>query len=139
MPAEHGGLGWTLVPDPDAVAVIERIVRELLEGRTVSVITAGLNEDGRMTAHRHFMVSEDTEDDAYGIMFRLASVLVRAGITERYGKSVRRIPSQRHLPPGWGVYLVDRMADQPTPAGLALVTTVRHTRALAAELVALAA
>ncbi|WP_158515647.1 hypothetical protein [Kitasatospora sp. MBT63] len=53
-----------------------------------------------MTAHRHFMVSEDTEDDAYGIMFRLASVLVRAGITERYGMSVRWIPSQRDLPPG---------------------------------------
>ncbi|MFD8749752.1 recombinase family protein [Kitasatospora sp. NPDC059577] len=32
MPEEFGGKGWTLVPDPDAVLVIERIVRELLEG-----------------------------------------------------------------------------------------------------------
>ncbi|MFF2544006.1 recombinase family protein [Kitasatospora sp. NPDC058063] len=46
MPEEHGGKGWTLVPDPDAVAVIERIVRELLEGATVSAIAAGLNADG---------------------------------------------------------------------------------------------
>ncbi|MFK0191790.1 recombinase family protein [Kitasatospora sp. NPDC090308] len=46
MPEEFGGKGWTLVPDPDAVAVIERIVRELLEGATVSGIAAGLNADG---------------------------------------------------------------------------------------------
>ncbi|WP_073880162.1 recombinase family protein [Streptomyces sp. CB00316] len=38
MAAEFGGIGWTLVPDPDAVKVIERIVRELLEGTTVSAI-----------------------------------------------------------------------------------------------------
>lgn len=92
-----------------------------------------------MTAQRHFIVSEDGEDDAYGVAFRLGSVLVRAGITERYGISVRRIPGQRDLPTGWGMYLVDRMADKPTPAGLSLVTTVRHTRALVSELVALAA
>ncbi|MCX4687239.1 recombinase family protein [Kitasatospora purpeofusca] len=46
MPEEHGGVGWTLVPDPDAVRVIERIVRELLNKRTVSAISAGLNTDG---------------------------------------------------------------------------------------------
>lgn len=46
MPKEHGGVGWTLVPDPDAVEVIERIVRELLEKRTVSAVAAGLNADG---------------------------------------------------------------------------------------------
>ncbi|MFB7477211.1 recombinase family protein [Kitasatospora sp. NPDC056184] len=46
MPEEFGGKGWTLVPDPDAVGVIERIVRELLEGATVSAIAAGLNSDG---------------------------------------------------------------------------------------------
>ncbi|MGH4031075.1 recombinase family protein [Actinomycetota bacterium Odt1-20B] len=45
MPAEHGGVGWTLVPDPDAVTIIERIVRELLEGKTVSAVAAGLNVD----------------------------------------------------------------------------------------------
>ncbi len=46
MPEEFGGKGWTLVPDPDAVAVIERIVRELLEGKSLSAIAAGLNADG---------------------------------------------------------------------------------------------
>ncbi|MFJ9207511.1 recombinase family protein [Streptomyces sp. NPDC102264] len=45
MPAEHGGIGWTLVPDPDAVKIIERIVRELLEGKTASAVALGLNAD----------------------------------------------------------------------------------------------
>ncbi|WP_030259385.1 MULTISPECIES: recombinase family protein [Streptomyces] len=46
MPEEHGGKGWTLIPDPDAVNVIERIVRELLEGKSLSAIATGLNADG---------------------------------------------------------------------------------------------
>ncbi|QEU93683.1 recombinase family protein [Streptomyces kanamyceticus] len=54
MPAEHGGVGWTLVPDPDAVKVIERIVRELLEGKTVSAIAVGLNADGIPSPRDHW-------------------------------------------------------------------------------------
>ncbi|MFC5666915.1 recombinase family protein [Kitasatospora misakiensis] len=45
MPEEFGGVGFTLMPDPDAVRVIERIIRELLEGATVSAVAAGLNAD----------------------------------------------------------------------------------------------
>ncbi|MGW8884731.1 recombinase family protein [Streptomyces sp. NPDC055749] len=56
MPKEHGGIGWTLVPDPDAVAVIERIVRELLEGKTVSAIAAGLNVDHVPSPRDHWAV-----------------------------------------------------------------------------------
>ncbi|MEU8925490.1 hypothetical protein AB0D10_31930 [Kitasatospora sp. NPDC048545] len=87
---------------------------------------------------RHFILSRDDQGDAYDTAFRLGAVLARARITERYGMQVQRIPVRR-AEPGWGVYLVDRMADQPTPAGLSLVTTVRHTHALVVELVALAA
>ncbi|OKI01992.1 integrase [Streptomyces sp. CB02923] len=54
MPKEHGGSGWTLVPDPDAVKVIARIVRELLEGTTVSAIAAGLNADKIRTPRDHW-------------------------------------------------------------------------------------
>ncbi|MFJ9583235.1 recombinase family protein [Streptomyces acidicola] len=54
MPEEHGGVGWTLVPDPDAVKVIERIVRELLEGRTVSAIAVGLNLDSIPSPRDHW-------------------------------------------------------------------------------------
>ncbi|MFE4514434.1 recombinase family protein [Kitasatospora sp. NPDC056783] len=46
MPEEFGCKGWTLVPDPDAIAVIERIIRELLEGETASAVAARLNADG---------------------------------------------------------------------------------------------
>ncbi|MFI8263703.1 hypothetical protein [Streptomyces sp. NPDC085665] len=88
---------------------------------------------------RHFILSRDDQDDAYDTAFRLGAVLVRARITERYGMQVRRIAGQRDIPAGWGVYLIDREADRPTPAGLSLVTTVKHTSALVAELVALAA
>jgi DNA invertase Pin-like site-specific DNA recombinase len=54
MPQEHGGIGWSLVPDPDAVAIIERIVRELLEGATVSAVAAGLNGDGKPSPRDHW-------------------------------------------------------------------------------------
>ncbi|MCX4677548.1 recombinase family protein [Streptomyces sp. NBC_01433] len=56
MPAEFGGVGWTLVPDPDAVTIIERIVRELLEGKTVSAIAAGLNVDQKASPRDHLAV-----------------------------------------------------------------------------------
>ncbi|OII70136.1 MULTISPECIES: recombinase family protein [unclassified Streptomyces] len=75
MPKEHGGVGWTLVPDPDAVKVIERIVRELLEDKTVSAIAVGLNADqvpsprdhwavknGRKTGGRTGGVKDNTKD-----------------------------------------------------------------------------
>lgn len=56
MPDEYGGVGWTLVPDPDAVTVIERIVRELLEGKAVSAIAAGLNADNIPTPRDHWSI-----------------------------------------------------------------------------------
>ncbi|MFJ6617209.1 recombinase family protein [Kitasatospora sp. NPDC091335] len=61
MPEEFGGKGWTLVPDPDAVKVIERIIRELLEGRTVSAIAIGLNADNVPTPRDHWAVKNGRE------------------------------------------------------------------------------
>ncbi|MFB7634372.1 recombinase family protein [Streptomyces sp. NPDC056149] len=46
MPKEHGGVGWTLVPDPYAVKVIERIIAALLEGKSPRAIALMLNKDG---------------------------------------------------------------------------------------------
>ncbi|MEU9100202.1 hypothetical protein [Streptomyces sp. NPDC048361] len=40
MPKEHGGVGWTLVPDPVAVKVIERIIAALLAGLAPLAIAA---------------------------------------------------------------------------------------------------
>ncbi len=61
MPKEHGGVGWTLTPDPDAVKVIERIVRELLEGMTVSAIAARLNTDQVPSPRDHWAVKMERE------------------------------------------------------------------------------
>jgi DNA invertase Pin-like site-specific DNA recombinase len=44
-PKEMPGGGYTLVQDPDAVRVIERIIRDLFSGKTVSAIAAGLNAE----------------------------------------------------------------------------------------------
>ncbi|MFF4143219.1 recombinase family protein [Streptomyces sp. NPDC001698] len=46
MPAQLEGGGWTLVQDPEAVAVIERIVKELRDGKSAAAIATGLNNDG---------------------------------------------------------------------------------------------
>ncbi|MFD4995366.1 recombinase family protein [Streptomyces buecherae] len=56
MPEEHGGIGWTLVPDAEAVKVIERVVRELLEGKTVSAVAVGLNADQIPSPRDHWAV-----------------------------------------------------------------------------------
>ncbi|MEU1018083.1 recombinase family protein [Streptomyces sp. NPDC005900] len=61
MPKEHGGIGCTLVPDPDAVVIIERIVRELLEGATVSAIAVGLNADGIPSPRDHWAVKMERQ------------------------------------------------------------------------------
>uniref|UniRef100_A0AAU2V9M5 Recombinase family protein n=1 Tax=Streptomyces sp. NBC_00003 TaxID=2903608 RepID=A0AAU2V9M5_9ACTN len=54
MPKEHGGIGWTLVPDPEAVEIIERIIAELLEGKTLHAIARGLNTDKVLTPAAHW-------------------------------------------------------------------------------------
>ncbi|MER6365044.1 hypothetical protein [Kitasatospora sp. NPDC001527] len=81
-----------------------------------------------------FVVSCDGQADAYELMWRLARILVRAGAAERYGMQVRRIPGGRRAEPAWGVYLVDRKADQAAPT-----VTAQPARTLAAALAAAAA
>ncbi|WP_066938021.1 recombinase family protein [Streptomyces sp. NBRC 110611] len=54
MPKEHGGIGWTLVPDPEAVEVIERIVAALLEGKSPRAIALMLNKDGVLSPSEHW-------------------------------------------------------------------------------------
>ncbi|MEV4433312.1 recombinase family protein [Streptomyces sp. NPDC049585] len=54
MPKEHGGVGWTLVPDPEAVKIIERIIAELISGKTLHAIAQGLNADKIRTPAEHW-------------------------------------------------------------------------------------
>ncbi|MCX5349177.1 recombinase family protein [Streptomyces mirabilis] len=65
MPAELEGGGWTLTQDPEAVAVIERIIRELLgdlsngvTGKSAAAIAKGLNEDGIPSPRDHWSLRQ---------------------------------------------------------------------------------
>lgn len=69
------------------------------------------------TSARRFVDSREERADADALAVRMAAVLVRAQLTERFGVFVPRIPVAR-LEEGWGVYLTDRMPDQEPPAGL---------------------
>ncbi|WP_308344136.1 recombinase family protein [Streptomyces sp. MK37H] len=54
MPAELGGVGWTLVPDPDAVEVIERIIAALVPGKSPHAVAQMLNRDGVLSPSAHW-------------------------------------------------------------------------------------
>ncbi|WP_435863729.1 recombinase family protein [Streptomyces microflavus] len=54
MPAEHGGIGWTLAPDSLAVRVIERIIALLLAGTTLHGIAKLLNAEGVLSPSAHW-------------------------------------------------------------------------------------
>ncbi|BAU83104.1 hypothetical protein SLA_2171 [Streptomyces laurentii] len=62
---------------------------------------------------RTFLDGYDFKPDAYDHAVRMAQVLVRAGLTKRYGVSVHRAAKV-----GWGVYLTDRTPDQAPPVGV---------------------
>ncbi|MFD4032274.1 recombinase family protein [Streptomyces sp. NPDC058637] len=57
-PTELEGGGWTLVPDADAVEVIERIVRELMAGKTASAVAADLNEAKVPSPRDHWSIKK---------------------------------------------------------------------------------
>jgi DNA invertase Pin-like site-specific DNA recombinase len=65
MPAPLEGGGWTLVQDPDAVAVLERIIRELMgdpsngiPGKSLAAIARGLNDDGIPSSRDHWSIKQ---------------------------------------------------------------------------------
>lgn len=56
MPKKHGGAGWTLVADPEAVEVIERIITLLLDGKTPHAVAQILNAEKVPTPREHWAV-----------------------------------------------------------------------------------
>ncbi|GAA2781607.1 hypothetical protein XF35_41485 [Streptomyces platensis subsp. clarensis] len=66
---------------------------------------------------RTFVDGVESKPDAYELAAGMAKILVRAGLTLRYGVSVHRIPISRG-DTGWGVWLTDRTPDQAPPAGV---------------------
>ncbi|MEU7584452.1 hypothetical protein AB0B50_43515 [Streptomyces sp. NPDC041068] len=65
---------------------------------------------------RTFVLSREDRDDAFAEVQRLAAVLVRARITDRYGVSAHQVPGRR----AWGVYLTDRTPELGPPSLVAL-------------------
>lgn len=62
---------------------------------------------------------------AYGRAVQMSAVLARAGLTERYGVTVHRIPVPRDGE-DWGVWLTDRAPDQDPPVGLPFLPPARQ-------------
>ncbi|MFE3409462.1 recombinase family protein [Streptomyces mirabilis] len=58
MPAEFGGIGWTLIPDPAAGEVIARILKELRRKRSPTAIAEGLTADGVASPRDHWGASK---------------------------------------------------------------------------------
>ncbi|WP_455359060.1 recombinase family protein [Streptomyces sp. SYSU K21746] len=58
-PLETGG--WTLVPDPDAVAVITRIIKDLGDGKTLAAIAVELNQEGIPSPRDHWAIKNGRE------------------------------------------------------------------------------
>lgn len=60
LPSRLEGGGWTLKPDPVAVAVIDRMILELFggkgqgKGKSATAVAVGLNEDGIPTPLQHW-------------------------------------------------------------------------------------
>lgn len=54
VPAPLEGGGWTLVKDPEAVKVIERIIKALVEGETANSIALALNADDVLSPADHW-------------------------------------------------------------------------------------
>ncbi|MFJ5707595.1 hypothetical protein [Streptomyces sp. NPDC093105] len=77
---------------------------------------------------RTFVDGYESKTDAYAHSMRMAQMLVRAGLTKRYGVSVHRIPVSRDSE-GWGVWLTDRTPDQAPPVGLPFLPPVRSRAA----------
>ncbi|MFE0701167.1 hypothetical protein [Streptomyces sp. NPDC058872] len=73
---------------------------------------------------RTFVDGFESKTDAYDHSMRMAQVLVRAGLTKRYGVSVHRIPVSRN-DEGWGVWLTDRTPDEDPPVGLPFMPPMR--------------
>ncbi|MFH9735080.1 recombinase family protein [Streptomyces sp. NPDC017260] len=58
MPKELESGGWTLVQDPKAVKVIERIMRDLFSGKTASAVSTDLNTEGVPSPRDHWSIRQ---------------------------------------------------------------------------------
>ncbi|MFI9444228.1 MULTISPECIES: recombinase family protein [Streptomyces] len=105
MPAPLDGGGWTLAQDPEAVAVIERIILELMGdpsksvlGKSAADVARGLNADGIPSPRDHWSLKKgrDTGGKTGG---RAGETVTRGRFTWRHGSIKELLTSERML--GW--------------------------------------
>ncbi|MFF8943235.1 recombinase family protein [Streptomyces sp. NPDC014864] len=107
MPAPLDGGGWTLVQDPEAVAVLERIIRELMgdpsesiPGKSLAAIARGLNEDGIPSSRDHWSLKKgrDTGGKTGG---KAGETVIRGRFAWRHSAIKELLTSERLL--GWKI------------------------------------
>jgi hypothetical protein len=105
MPAPLEGGGWTLVQDPEAVAVLERIIRELMgdpsadiPGKSLAEIARGLNEDGIPSSRDHWSLKKGRETGGK-TGGKAGETVVRGRFAWRHGAIKELLTSERLL--GW--------------------------------------
>ncbi|MFG3204837.1 recombinase family protein [Streptomyces sp. NPDC048192] len=107
MPAPMEGGGYTLVQDPEAVAVLERIIKELkgdpskgVPPKSLAAIARGLNEDQIPSSRDHWSIKQGrkTGGKTGGAA---GETVVRGRFTWRHGAIKHLLTSERLL--GWKV------------------------------------
>ncbi|MER5898891.1 recombinase family protein [Streptomyces mirabilis] len=105
MPAPLEGGGWTLVQDPEAVAVLERIIRELMGdpskevlGKSLAAIARGLNDDGIPSSRDHWSLKKGRETGGK-TGGKAGETVVRGRFAWRHGAIKELLTSERML--GW--------------------------------------
>jgi DNA invertase Pin-like site-specific DNA recombinase len=107
MPAPLDSGGWTLAQDPEAVAVIERIIRELLgdpsngvPGKSLAAIARGLNDDGIPSSRDHWSLKKGRETGGK-TGGKAGETVVRGRFAWRHSAIKELLTSERLL--GWKV------------------------------------
>ncbi|WP_089226982.1 recombinase family protein [Actinacidiphila glaucinigra] len=97
-PAPLEGGGWTLVQDPEAVPVIERMIRELMDGSSAAAIAAGLNRDSVPSPRDHWSLRQGRETGGK-TGGRAGETVTRGRFAWRHGTVKGVLTSERVL--GW--------------------------------------
>ncbi|MGW2696528.1 recombinase family protein [Streptomyces sp. NPDC001296] len=105
MPAPLESGGWTLVQDPEAVAVLERVIRELMgdpangiPGKSLAAIARGLNEDEIPSSRDHWSLKQGRETGGK-TGGKAGETVVRGRFTWRHNALKELLTSERLL--GW--------------------------------------
>jgi DNA invertase Pin-like site-specific DNA recombinase len=107
MPAPLEGGGFTLVQDPEAVAVIERIIRELMgdlsknvPGKSLAAIARGLNDDEIPSPRDHWSLKKGRETGGK-TGGKAGETVVRGRFAWRHSAIKELLTSERLL--GWKI------------------------------------